>query len=199
MEFKGLKKGLYAVYKGAGSFEDFLEALEIKLNGSGDFFTGAYVAGVYGIGLDDIEEDILAKVLEDKYGIKTKRPLSRKSRSLGKDSGGEMATRFVYSTLRSGQKVSYEGNVVVLGDVNAGAEVEAGGNIVVMGTLRGNARAGMPDNHGASVTAILLKPTQLRIGGIAVRWPDEERHIDEPEMAYVEQGKMYVRSVYDVK
>jgi hypothetical protein len=47
LEFKGLKKGLYAVYKGTGGFEDFIGALEAKLNSSGDFFTGAYVAGVY--------------------------------------------------------------------------------------------------------------------------------------------------------
>ncbi len=199
MEFKGLKKGLYAVYKGTGGFEDFIGALEAKLNSSGDFFTGAYVAGVYGIELDEIEEDILAQILQERYGIKTKRPLSGKNGPPGMDGSGEMATRFVYSTLRSGQKVSYEGNVVVMGDVNAGAEVEAGGSIVVMGTLRGSVKAGVPDNNDATVSAILLKPTQLRIGSIVVRWPDEERHIEEPEIAYVEQGRMYVRSVYDVK
>ena len=132
MEFKGLKQGLYAVYKGSGSFESFLEALEAKLESAGGFFAGANLAGIYGIELDDIEEDILAGILEKRYDIKMKRPLSSKEAPSQPNSSEGIATKFVYSTLRSGQKVSFEGNVVVLGDVNAGAEVEAGGSIVVM-------------------------------------------------------------------
>jgi septum site-determining protein MinC len=199
LEFKGLKHGLYAVYKGSGSFEDFLGVLEEKLKGAGGFFEGAYLAGVYGIELDDIEEDILAETLESRYGMKMKRPLSSKDVPPRPNGNADMATKFVYSTLRSGQRISYEGNVVILGDVNAGAEVEAGGSIVVMGSLRGSAKAGMPDNHDASISAVSLQPIQLRIGGIAVRWPDEERQSDDPEMAYIEQGKMYVRPIYDIK
>lgn len=200
LEFKGLKEGLYAVYKGTGGFEDFLAVLEDKLNNSGKFFAGAHLAGVYGIDLDDIERDILIQILGGKYGIKMKQPFpSKKTPSWidCRDEDGD--TSFVYSTLRSGQRVASGGNVVVLGDVNAGAEVEAGGNIVVMGTLRGSARAGMPDNYRASVSAIILHPTQLRIGGITVRWPDEKRHVDEPEIAYIEDGKMYVRPVGSAK
>lgn len=199
MEFKGLKQGLYAVYKGPTSLEDFLKALEAKLESAGNFFEGAHLAGVYGIELDDIEEDILAETLQNRYGIKMKRPLSSKDSPSRPEINGDMVTRFVYSTLRSGQRVCYGGNVVVLGDVNAGAEIEAGGSIVVMGALRGSAKAGVPDNHDASVSAILLRPIQLRIGGIAVRWPDEEAYGNEPEMAYIEQGRMYVRPIYDRK
>ena len=35
--------------------------------------------------------------------------------------------------MRSGQKVEFEGSIVVLGDVNGGAEVIAGENIVILG------------------------------------------------------------------
>ncbi len=201
LEFKGLKKGLYAVYKGAGSFEVFLRTLEAKLNKSGDFFAGAILAGIYGIELDDIEEDILVQTLDERYGMKMKRPVTRGIIRTPSRSNNDryMDTRFVYSTLRSGQRVSSKGNVVVLGDVNAGAEVEAGGNIVIMGSLRGNAWAGAPDNYEALVSAVMLQPTQLRIGGIAVRWPDGKQPIEEPEMAYVEKGKVYVRSIYGIK
>jgi septum site-determining protein MinC len=199
LEFKGLKQGLYAVYKGPTTFEDFLGALEAKLERAGSFFEGAHLAGVYGIELDDIEEDILAETLQNRYGISIKRPLSSKDSPSPPEVNGDRVTKFVYSTLRSGQRVCYEGNVVVLGDVNAGAEIEAGGSIVVMGALRGSARAGVPDNHDASVSAILLRPIQLRIGEIAVRWPDEKTYSSEPEMAYIEQGRMYVRPIYDRK
>ncbi len=201
LEFKGLKRGLYAVYKGSGNFETFLKALEAKLDNSGGFFAGAVLAGIYGIELDDIEEEILVRTLGERYDMKMKRPITggiARNRP-GDNSGSGRDTRFVYSTLRSGQRVSSKGNVIVLGDVNAGAEVEAGGNIVVMGSLRGSAWAGAPDNYETLISAVVLKPTQLRIGGIAVRWPDGERPVEEPEMAYVEKGKVYVRSIYGIK
>ncbi len=199
LEFKGLKNGLYAICRGIGSFEEFLETMEEKLSNAGDFFSGAYLAGVYGLTLDQIEEDILEEILESKYGIKVKRPLSGKETPSQSDTAGDMPTRFVHSTLRSGQKVSYGGNVVILGDINAGAEVEAGGCIVVMGSLRGNAKAGAPDNHEASISAISLQPTRLKIGKIAARWPDQKRHAGQPETAYIQKGKMYVKPIFDIR
>lgn len=51
-------------------------------------------------------------------------------------------TKFVQTSLRSGQKQEYPGSLVICGDVNAGAEVIAGGNIMIMGALRGLAHAG---------------------------------------------------------
>ena len=51
-------------------------------------------------------------------------------------------TLLVRRTLRSGQRVRFDGNVVVLGDVNPGAEITARGDIVVMGWIRGLAHAG---------------------------------------------------------
>ena len=44
---------------------------------------------------------------------------------------------FIGGSLRSGQRVEFEGSLVILGDVNAGAEVVAGENVVVVGILRG--------------------------------------------------------------
>ena len=46
-------------------------------------------------------------------------------------------TLMVKRTLRGGQRVEFEGNVVVKGDVNAGAEVLATGDIIILGALRG--------------------------------------------------------------
>ena len=51
-------------------------------------------------------------------------------------------TKFHKGSLRSGQRIEFEGSLVIIGDVNAGAEVIAGENIVVLGTLRGLAHAG---------------------------------------------------------
>ena len=45
-------------------------------------------------------------------------------------------TKFHRGSLRSGQRVEFEGSLVILGDVNAGAEVVAGENVVVVGILK---------------------------------------------------------------
>ena len=65
-------------------------------------------------------------------------------------------TQFHRGSLRSGQKIEFEGSLVVLGDVNAGAEVLAGENIVVLGILRGMAHAGAKGNKEAIIAQLLL-------------------------------------------
>lgn len=49
--------------------------------------------------------------------------------------------KFCKESLRSGQRVEFEGSLIILGDVNDGAEVIAGENIVILGKLRGLAHA----------------------------------------------------------
>lgn len=69
-------------------------------------------------------------------------------------------------SLRSGQRIEYEGTLIVLGDVNAGAEVIAGDNVVVVGNLRGLAHAGAKGNKQAIVAAHRIDTHQLRIANI---------------------------------
>ena len=69
-------------------------------------------------------------------------------------------------SLRSGQRLEYEGTLIVLGDVNDGAEVIAGDNVVVVGNLRGLAHAGAKGNKQAIVAAHIIDTHQLRIANI---------------------------------
>ena len=75
----------------------------------------------------------------------------------------EEPTLYLRKTLRSGQKVVFGGNVVLLGDLNPGAQIEADGDIIVMGQLRGTVHAGAEGDESAAVITSSLKPTQLRI------------------------------------
>lgn len=72
-------------------------------------------------------------------------------------------TKFHKGSLRSGQKIEFEGSIVIIGDVNAGAEVIAGENIVVLGTLRGLAHAGAKGNKDAIIEASEIDAVQIRI------------------------------------
>lgn len=87
---------------------------------------------------------------------------------------GDLKTVLWRKTLRSGQQIAFDGNVVVLGDVNPGAEIIAGGDIIVVGALRGLAHAGAKGRSDAVVAALELQPTQLRIGQRLGRPPDGE-------------------------
>lgn len=72
-------------------------------------------------------------------------------------------TKFHKGSLRSGQKIEFEGSLVIIGDVNAGAEVIAGENIVVLGILRGLAHAGAKGNKDAVIEAEEIEAVQIRI------------------------------------
>jgi septum site-determining protein MinC len=102
----------------------------------------------------------------------------------------------VKATMRSGQTVLFDGDVVVLGDVNGGAEVIASGDVVVVGTLRGVAHAGSRGNREATITAMRLEPTQLRLADFIARPPDGESVRPRgPEMARVVDGAVVITRV----
>lgn len=105
----------------------------------------------------------------------------------------DRAARYVRRTLRSGNSVSSEGDVVVLGDVNAGSEVVAAGDVIVWGAIRGTVHAGASGDHHAIICALRLTPTQLRIGRIFARPPDhQESRSEGPLIARVENGEIVV-------
>ncbi|MHB8062933.1 MAG: septum site-determining protein MinC, partial [Ruminiclostridium sp.] len=106
----------------------------------------------------------------------------------------EGQTKFYRGTVRSGQLITFDGNLVVLGDVNPGGVIEATGNIVVMGLLRGVVHAGSDGNKEAIVAALGLNPTQLRIGDIITRSPDEKGVTVNltPELAYIKDDSLFV-------
>lgn len=75
-------------------------------------------------------------------------------------------TKFHKGSLRSGQRMEFEGSLVMIGDVNPGAEIIAGENIIVLGELRGLAHAGAKGNRDAIIEAVEIEATQLRIADV---------------------------------
>ena len=75
-------------------------------------------------------------------------------------------TKFHRGSLRSGQRLEFEGSLVILGDVNGGAEVIAEDNIIVLGILRGLAHAGAKGNKEAIIAATSIESPQIRISNI---------------------------------
>lgn len=84
----------------------------------------------------------------------------------------EMSTKSYKQTVRSGQVINYDGNVVVIGDCHPGSEIIATGDITVWGVLGGIAHAGAKGNKKARIRALNLNAIQLRIAQYYARRPD---------------------------
>lgn len=97
-------------------------------------------------------------------------------------------TKFYRGSVRSGQRIEYEGSIVVLGDVNGGAEIIAGDNVIILGVLRGLAHAGAYGNKKAIIASASIECKQIRIANI-IKEMEEER--DEEGNIIVSTRKTY--------
>ena len=110
-----------------------------------------------------------------------------------------LPTLYINQTLRSGQTVSYEGNIFIIGDAHPGSEIVATGDITVWGILGGIAHAGSMGNITSKVRALKLNAIQLRIAGLYARRNDtlnvpyvQKTNEFTPEEAQIEDGKIVI-------
>lgn len=212
---KGKSGGLLEIYIAPSvSYEELKTALCQKLSRHKRFFEGADTKVIVsGKSLANAQKQELERLLHADYNIvnvtfddETKpqielakvnppaeiTPQDEQSINLVSKNYFHAKSVFVAHTLRSGQRVECEGDVVVLGDVNDGAEVIAGGSIAVMGTLRGLAHAGATGRSDVVVAANSLVPKQLRISGRIAVFPADQRG-EEPEIAGYKDGSIFIR------
>lgn len=114
-----------------------------------------------------------------------------------------LPTLYIRKTLRSGQSISSDGNISVIGDVNPGAEIIAKGDVTVWGVLSGIAHAGSDGNNYTKIRALKLNPVQIRIGNIYARRPDmpnipyiQKSSAYIPEEALVSNGSIIIRKIH---
>ena len=206
INFKGIKEGIYINVNG-DNLSDIKEELNNNLKGKLDFYKGIKLLGIksdylspedliqlkyilkykYDFEIDENLPDIIEKKLE-------KKPEKEIEEETELFQGTETGmTKFINTTLRSGQVAKYAGNIVIIGDVNPGALVQAGGNIIVLGMLRGVAYAGVGGNFAAVIAAYNLKPSQIKIGDKIYRSPDEDyESYGLPEIAKVKNGDLVI-------
>ncbi|HEY1653514.1 MAG TPA: septum site-determining protein MinC [Candidatus Tumulicola sp.] len=107
------------------------------------------------------------------------------------------STLYHPGTLRGGQALHHDGNIVVIGDVNPGAELIASGDVLVFGRLAGVAHAGAEGDAEARVYALELVATQLRIATFIATEAPESRPASRDgsvraEAALVRDGRIAV-------
>lgn len=121
-----------------------------------------------------------------------------------KNEAETLPTLYLRKTIRSGQSISSDGNIIVIGDVNPGAEIIAKGDITVWGILGGIAHAGSDGNNYARIRALKLNPVQIRIGEVFARRPDTVNlpYIQKsceyiPEEAFTYKGSIVIRKIHE--
>ena len=147
--------------------------------------------------LSDFEEDEILKMFSKVTSLEV---LFEKPKRLGmatietifsKDTSITNCKVFT-GTVRSGQRIEFEGTIVLLGDVNAGSEVVAEQNIVVLGDIRGHVHAGAKGNRGAFIAANSIAPTQLRIADLMLKKEDKVDVGNGYEIAKISMGEISV-------
>ncbi len=200
--FKGYKSGLTLIIPETGSFEGYMNELRNHLDHSKDFFKGAKISLKIGNRqLLDAEHALLFELIKD-AGMSLQRmadepetPKKDKKKQLI-DQGNLIPSVTIRKTVRSGQRIEFDGNILVMGDVNPGAEIIAAGDIVVLGKLRGTAHAGAKGDKLAEVFAFQIKPVQIRIAEVYTRAPEKEKEKEAryyaPEVAMIRNEQIIV-------
>ncbi len=129
--------------------------------------------------LQDMQNWPLTKEAEDNFEIPDEEMTDEDYEIL------QMNTRYHKQTVRSGQVIKSNGNVVIIGDCHAGCEIHAAGDITVWGILGGIAHAGCNGNTKARIRALNLNAIQLRIADSYARRPDHIKNI------YVEKSNSF--------
>lgn len=210
VEFKGTKDGIVVQLLSDTDFDPIMVELKKKLTEGKSFFKGAKIISIVGRDMSDDEIEKIQSVVRDEYNLEIVDRPYKKALKIGIDEemtesmseeqhaqeAVKSTTVFHRGTLRSGKRIESEADLVVLGDVNPGAELIAAGNIVVMGYLRGVAHAGRNGDPKAFVSANKLQPTQLRIGALITRSPDEGHDDpDYPEIAFIRNNNIIIEPI----
>lgn len=195
--FQAVSDGIVMNFRDGSTFGSIKKAVNLHAAEASDFFTGVNLyLNLSGLELafEQLEElmQIVRKYNQVNKIYFTARKIEREEKKLDNKSEAVIINR----TLRSGQRVKHQANVVIVGDVNPGAEVIAGGDIIVFGRLRGVVHAGAGGSKEAQVAALKLNPTQLRIASLIARSPDDSDSSKlQAERAFIENDQIIVEKI----
>ena len=200
--FKGNRNGVTLILNDAETdFQKITDHLKQKISHL-NFFKGAEVNIDIGqrkplspAELDSLEEILLSKNIRINDVVlnnKKPSPASRLPEQSVQHEKGD--TLLISKTVRSGQRLTYPGNIMLIGDVHVGGEVFAQGNVIVWGSIKGTVHAGCQGNEKAFIIALQLDPTQLRIGKYIGCAPDQVslESPKKPEIAYIKNTKIVI-------
>ena len=213
---KGNRYGLNVQLEEAASFDELYEDFVSKLTEGKKFFGEATISIQFaGKDITEEETDMLVAavhehtdmtvfcVVDDSMAVVP--PEAFAEQPTEKEIVREVITKsvipmesavFHQGTLRSGQEITVDTGIVIVGDINPGAKVVAKGNIFVIGKLRGFAHAGFGGEEKACIFAMEMAPTQMRIGRVIARSPDKfDDESSKPQIAFLEDNRIIIDQI----
>lgn len=185
---KGTRQGLVIQFKGQSDLEEIKKALKTKFEEAKGFFQGARFILSPSFPLTAKEVSELEELCRH-YGLV---PAGEAGPAAVPKPPSEPPTVLKELILRSGQELTVEGNLVLLGHVHQGAIVRASGSIFILGHLKGIAHAGYQGNTSAVILALIMQPSQLRIAHTVAIPPRLEEARPYPEIARLSSGRIVV-------
>lgn len=189
---------------------DFLEIKEIfkeKIISMKNFLKDSKMALEFsGRKLSPEEENELIEIVIENTNVVINYVLSEKNSDIVPNKSGilkpiseEGETLFHKGTLRSGSKIEYNGNIVIIGDVNPGAIIKSRGNVLVIGHLNGSVYAGLGGDKNSFIAAMFLNPIQLGIADVEMDNVDKKildtnrvNKNDKFKFAHLENGEIII-------
>ncbi len=207
--FKGTAEGITVLLDSQAEFDKILNRFKEKLEESKQFFKGSKVSIRFkGRSLAKEQQEALMELLThqnilnisfvhlfeeeeihyDKDFMWVKEQLDSKQGSL---------THFHYGIVRSGNHIDYQGNVIVLGDVNPGGLITAGGNVIILGSLKGKVHAGLDNSYPHPfIISEVMDPIQIGLGNVIAQAPNGEsfgsKECKDLQIAYLNEEQIYV-------
>lgn len=184
VSIKGSKNGLIIYLNTYHELEELKTCLIQKLESAKGFFQGAHFF-LKPQGRDfTVEQRKELETLCKEYGLIPKKQPEKETTHRDSDNISKTEingilpaelkgkNQLVQGSIRNGQKQHYEGNVILLGDVNPGGQITATGSIIVMGTLKGIAHGGTNGDTDSFIMAYDFRPHQIRIAQTVARNPE---------------------------
>lgn len=194
INIKGTRDGLIFLINDHCSFDDVISELKDKLENSyNDFLKGPLTRVIIKTGyrkLLEEQQEVIKEIFKAKgnlriHSIENEIDLMK----LQLKNQAKVYT----GVIRSGQSFEFDGNVLVIGDVNPGGFISAIGDIYVLGALKGIAHAGSDGNKDAIIAASIMEPTQLRIENL-IRTQFEDNLTNE--FAYINETQIVLNKFH---
>jgi len=177
VQVKGNRTGLTLILDPTAPFNEICIAVCQKFAESKEFFNGAKTTLAFeGRSLTFEEKTNLVECIEmncnlfiayiqenDEY--KDRQTISSIAKITAKQALEN--AKIVAGPLFTGEEVSSDTSLLIIGDVKAGAKIQATGNIIVTGTLSGEANAGFPNNRNTYIYAGDYETAIFRIGDVS--------------------------------
>lgn len=207
--FKGGLNGISIILEKEVPFEDIEIALLEKVKNAKSFFQDANSSITFkGREISEEEEIKLLNIISKESGLDISfvNNLGSNSEEVSSSEDTLMLqnfisdannnlTHFYKGSLRSGQKISFPGSVIIIGDVNPGGQVIAEKNVIILGKLKGVVHAGCKGDKDCFISALYMMPTQLIIGDCLAYFPNDIKRNIMPEYAYVKENQIFVEQL----